>query len=72
MPLYEFTCTRCGKTFEELVLAGLDAFGVTCPECGSEEIEKLVSRFASAGASSSTGGGGNGGGACGPGSGRFT
>ena len=75
MPLYEFTCTNCGKTFEELVLSGLDGFGVTCPACGSGEIEKLVSRFASAGASSSTpggGSGGNGGGSCGPGSGRFT
>ncbi|HQQ76163.1 MAG TPA: zinc ribbon domain-containing protein [Thermoanaerobaculia bacterium] len=71
MPLYEFTCEKCGATFEELVGAGLDGFGVTCPECGSEEIEKLVSRFASAGASTSNGGGG-GGGSCGPGSGRFT
>ena len=71
MPLYEFTCEKCGATFEELVGAGLDALGVTCPECGSEEIQKLVSRFASAGASNTNGGGG-GGGACGPGSGRFT
>jgi putative FmdB family regulatory protein len=67
MPLYEFTCEECGTTFEELVGAGLDGLGVTCPECGSEEIEKLVSRFASAGTS-----GGDGGGSCGPGSGRFT
>ena len=72
MPLYEFTCTNCGKTFEELVAAGLDGLAVKCPECGSEEIEKLVSRFASAGASSTTGGGGDRGGSCGPGSGRFT
>lgn len=70
MPLYEFTCTSCGKTFEELVDAGVEGLGVTCPECGSEEIEKLVSRFASAGASASKGG--DGGGSCGPGSGRFT
>jgi len=70
MPLYEFTCEECGATFEELVGAGLDGLGVTCPECGSEKIEKLVSRFASAGASASKGG--DGGGSCGPGSGRFT
>ncbi len=68
MPLYEFTCTKCGKTFEELVAAGLDALGVTCPECGSGDVEKLVSRFASAGAS----GGSAGPSSCGPGSGRFT
>ncbi|MGA7991395.1 MAG: zinc ribbon domain-containing protein [Thermoanaerobaculia bacterium] len=70
MPLYEFTCEECGATFEELVAAGLDRHGVTCPECGSEEVEKLVSRFASGGTSS--GSGKSGGGSCGPGSGRFT
>ena len=68
MPLHEFTCEQCGATFEELVAAGLDGLGVTCPECGSEEVEKLVSRFASAGASLPSDGGGS----CGPGSGRFT
>jgi putative FmdB family regulatory protein len=70
MPLYEFTCTDCGETFEELVAVSLDALGVTCPDCGSEKVEKLVSRFASAGDSSADGSGG--GGSCGPGSGRFT
>lgn len=70
MPLYEFTCEECGSTFEELVAAGLDGPRVRCPECGSEEIEKLVSRFASGGPS--TGGGSSGDGSCGPGSGRFT
>jgi putative FmdB family regulatory protein len=70
MPLYEFTCEKCGATFEELLGAGLDDRGVTCPECGSEDIEKLVSRFASAGAPASKGG--SGAGSCGPGSGRFT
>lgn len=68
MPLYEFTCEKCGATFEELVAAGPDDPGVTCPGCGSEDIEKLVSRFASGGSSVGSGGGG----ACGPGSGRFT
>ncbi len=70
MPLYEFTCADCGATFEELVSVAFDTLGVTCPECGSEKIEKLVSRFASGGASTSDGGAG--GGSCGPGSGRFT
>ena len=68
MPLYEFTCTNCGRTFEELVSTGLDGQGVTCPECGSEEVEKLVSRFASSGPPAGNGGEG----ACGPGSGKFT
>lgn len=67
MPLYEFTCEECGATFEELVGAGLEGPAVTCPECGSEDIEKLVSRFASGASGPSDGGG-----SCGPGSGRFT
>jgi putative FmdB family regulatory protein len=70
VPLYEFTCEECGATFEELVAASLETLGVTCPGCGSEKVEKLVSRFAS-GASSAGSGGGDGG-SCGPGSGRFT
>jgi putative FmdB family regulatory protein len=68
VPLYEFTCEKCGATFEELVAAGPDGLEVTCPECGSEDVEKLVSRFASGGPSAERGGGGS----CGPGSGRFT
>ena len=68
MPLYEFTCEECGAAFEELVATGLDGLGVNCPECGSEEVEKLVSRFASTGSSTDRGGGGS----CGPNSGRFT
>jgi putative FmdB family regulatory protein len=69
MPLYEFTCEKCGAKFEELVSAGLDGLGVTCPECGSEEVEKLVSRFAAGGPSA--GSGKRGGASCGPGSGRL-
>ena len=68
MPLYEFTCTNCDKTFEELVAAGSEGLDVTCPHCGGEDVEKLVSRFASGGPSAERGGGGS----CGPGSGRFT
>jgi putative FmdB family regulatory protein len=70
MPLYEFICEKCGATFEELVAAGLDGPGVECPSCGSEEITKLVSRFAAGGPSS--GSGKSGGASCGPGSGRFS
>ncbi len=69
MPLYEFTCTRCGKTFEELVGAGFDGSGVTCPACGGEDVEKLFSTFSSSGPAEGASGGGS---SCGPGSGRFT
>ncbi|WP_272699278.1 FmdB family zinc ribbon protein [Desulfovibrio sp. Fe33] len=41
MPIYEYTCKKCGNEFEELVL-GADTV-VTCPECGSKDTEKLMS-----------------------------
>ena len=59
MPLYEFTCTRCGETFEELVAAAGEGSGVACPACGSKDVEKLVSTFAASGGPSGEGGGGS-------------
>ena len=45
MPIYEFACESCGHRFEELVGShvGLDVSGVSCPECGSAEVERLLS-----------------------------
>ncbi len=40
MPIYEYSCRDCGKTFEVLV-RGSDA--VTCPRCGSSLLDKLIS-----------------------------
>jgi len=62
MPLYEFTCRKCGHGFEELMSIG-DADGgkVVCPACKSRRVEKGFSSFATGG----SGGSGAGGGACG-------
>ncbi len=45
MPIYEFACQSCGHRFEELVGShvGVEAAEVACPECGSTEIERLLS-----------------------------
>ena len=43
MPIYEYTCTKCGKDFEELVFG--DALPA-CPHCGAAETRKLMSRCA--------------------------
>ena len=44
MPLYEYSCRKCGHRFEELVGShvGVDEAGVACPECGAKEPERLL------------------------------
>jgi putative FmdB family regulatory protein len=43
MPIYEFRCTKCDHTFEELVLRSRDLEELECPECSSGEVELLIS-----------------------------
>jgi putative FmdB family regulatory protein len=47
MPLYEFQCTDCDQSFEELVRAANAIVEVRCPECGSDYVRRKVSVFAS-------------------------
>ncbi len=47
MPLLEFQCEECERTFEELVQNPLRVDGVACAECGSRRVIKLFSAFAS-------------------------
>ena len=47
MPLFEFVCNTCQKPFEELVRSASIIDGVTCPSCGSPEVKKKISTFAS-------------------------
>ena len=46
MPIYEYRCNRCQKEFSELVLDLKKSFQVTCKECGSSDLTKLISRVA--------------------------
>lgn len=62
MPLYEYRCTECGQTFELLRRFQDADRDLICPKCQSEEIERLISAFASAR--------GGAGGGCGPSGGR--
>jgi putative FmdB family regulatory protein len=43
MPLYDFRCRACEARFEARTPAGATA---PCPQCGSEETERLLSPFA--------------------------
>ncbi|HDQ98985.1 MAG TPA: zinc ribbon domain-containing protein [candidate division WOR-3 bacterium] len=45
MPIREFRCRECRKTFEALVFSPRDEAGERCPSCGSGRLEKLFSVF---------------------------
>ena len=46
MPIFEFVCKDCEQPFEELIF-GFNTDGVVCPSCGSEQVRKKMSTFAS-------------------------
>jgi putative FmdB family regulatory protein len=43
MPIYEYACKACDRTFEELVMRRSDEDDVRCPTCKGKRVEKLVS-----------------------------
>jgi putative FmdB family regulatory protein len=47
MPIYEFECRRCHRKTTALVMSRERIGDVRCRACGSAELEKLYSRFAS-------------------------
>jgi putative FmdB family regulatory protein len=47
MPLFEFVCTDCNQPFEELLRSSNAIAEVTCPTCGSPQVKKKLSTFAS-------------------------
>ncbi len=66
MPLYEYECSSCKKRFEVLQRMGDGPEGLECPECGSNQVRKQLSTFASTVGGSGIGGSFAGGGGCGP------
>jgi putative FmdB family regulatory protein len=45
MPIHEYACKACGHHFELLLLPSTKA-APECPECHSQELERLLSGFA--------------------------
>jgi putative FmdB family regulatory protein len=43
MPLYDFTCRECRQPFEKLVRKETEVAAITCPNCSSSRVEKLLS-----------------------------
>jgi putative FmdB family regulatory protein len=48
MPIYEYTCKACDRSFEELVRNRSDEEQLRCPACKGRRVEKRMSRPAAA------------------------
>jgi putative FmdB family regulatory protein len=46
MPMYEYECKSCRKSFEKLVRSMSERDKTTCPECGSTQVGRKLSAFA--------------------------
>lgn len=46
MPMYEYECRSCKKSFEKLVRSASDRDKTVCPECGSAKVGRKFSAFA--------------------------
>lgn len=46
MPIYEFICKECKQPFEKLVRSSGLVPPITCPNCGSNDVQKELSVFA--------------------------
>jgi putative FmdB family regulatory protein len=53
MPIFEFRCRSCGVKFERIVNSATAT--TTCKNCGSPEVDRLLSVFAVVGRSTSGG-----------------
>ena len=60
MPMFEFECRTCGQRFEDLCTSSDDTANVECPGCGSLDVSRRLSSFATSGPSAGKGG------SCGP------
>ncbi|MBI4831141.1 MAG: zinc ribbon domain-containing protein [Candidatus Lindowbacteria bacterium] len=43
MPIYEFSCRKCGRVNEVLIRTNLREETPACPECGSKDLERHIS-----------------------------
>lgn len=57
MPMYEYRCQDCGKMFEQLRRMQDADRDLNCPECGSRQVERQLSSFATGGCGPSGAGG---------------
>jgi putative FmdB family regulatory protein len=46
MPIYEYRCNACGRTFAFLYGVGRDSRDPACPACQGKDLRRLISRIA--------------------------
>lgn len=46
MPIYEYRCNECGRTFSFLYGVSRDSRDPTCPSCQGRNLSRLISRIA--------------------------
>ena len=46
MPTFEYQCTRCGATFEQFTQRAKEGRVSSCPTCGTDQVERVLSVFA--------------------------
>jgi len=54
MPIYEYRCKKCAKTFEVFLRSSQEEKALSCSACGHQGLERKFSCFSSG---SSSGGG---------------
>lgn len=52
MPIFDFDCQDCGKTFD-IKISNQDKDKVKCPECGSSQVKQKLSLFSTGGSKTS-------------------
>lgn len=45
MPIYEYKCSKCKRSFSVLQKTGTSEKDTGCPDCGSNAVKKLLSAF---------------------------
>ena len=57
MPIYEYRCNCCERSFEKLVRLNTPTEEIECPYCEARECERLLSLFSSSSAGDGSSGG---------------
>lgn len=55
MPVYEYRCQECGRTYEQIRRMSDADCDLECPSCASHQVERLFSAFATKGCGAGAG-----------------